>query len=121
MKILVDMDDVLKRLAAGWMQYLNERYGTRTALDDLNDWDIAKAFPTLTHEQVYAALNDDALWDYVTPVPDAISSAARDLLQPHSTDLKGAQDAGERVALRKRLRFAFIHAAQVDAHVAGET
>ena len=71
MTILVDMDDVLERLAAGWIAYLNERYGTDTTIDDLHEWDISKAFPTLTHEQVYGALHDDAVWDYVEPMPGA--------------------------------------------------
>lgn len=83
MKVLVDMDDVLEQLAAGWVQYLNDRYGSHTALDDLNDWDIARAFPALTHEQVYAALNDDALWDHVTPVPGAVEGLQTLIAEGH--------------------------------------
>ena len=82
MTILVDMDDVLELLAAGWVEYLNERYGTNTRPEDLHDWDIGKAFPTLTHEQVYAAVNDDALWDYVRPMPGAVEGL-RALMEKH--------------------------------------
>lgn len=71
MTILVDMDDVLEQLVVGWVQYVNERFGTSTTAQDVCQWDMSKAFPTLTHAQVYSAINDDALWDYVHPMPGA--------------------------------------------------
>ena len=71
MTILVDMDDVIEQLVAGWVDYVNERHGTHTTPEEVRSWDVSKAFPTLTHDQVYAAVNDDALWDYVKPMPGA--------------------------------------------------
>lgn len=71
MKILVDMDDVLEQLVAGWTAYMNDRYGTNVTPAEVHDWNMSKAFPELTHEQVYAAPDDDALWDYVKPMPGA--------------------------------------------------
>ena len=71
MTILVDMDDVLEMLVAGWCAYLHDRYGTDTVASDVKEWNMAKAFPSLTHEQVYGAPEDDALWDYVKPMPGA--------------------------------------------------
>ena len=62
MKILVDMDDVLEQLVAGWTAYMNDRYGTHVTPAEVHDWNMSKAFPELTHEQVYAAPDDDALW-----------------------------------------------------------
>lgn len=71
MVILVDMDDVLECLVAGWVECLNEQYGTDVCPDAVNDWNIGKAFPSLTHEQVYAVECDECLWDHVKPMPGA--------------------------------------------------
>ena len=71
MTILIDMDDVLEQLVAGWCAYLHDRYGTDTVASDVKEWNMSKAFPSLTHEQVYGAPEDDALWDYVKPMPGA--------------------------------------------------
>lgn len=57
--ILVDMDDTIESLASAWVDYLNARHGTTTKLTDITGWDISKAFPTLTNEQVYAPLFED--------------------------------------------------------------
>lgn len=51
--ILVDMDDTIENLAEAWVAYLNARHQTSTNLSDITDWDISKAFPALTKEQVY--------------------------------------------------------------------
>ena len=59
--ILVDMDDTIESLASAWVDYLNARHGTTTKLTDITGWDISKAFPTLTNEQVYAPLFEDDL------------------------------------------------------------
>ena len=71
MTILVDMDDVLEQLVAGWCAYLHDRYGTETTASDVKEWNMSKAFPSLTHAEVYGATEDDALWDYVKPMPGA--------------------------------------------------
>jgi len=71
MTILVDMDDVIELLVPAWVSYINNRYGTDTRPEDVAEWDMSKAFPTLTHDQVYSAIDDDALWDLVKPMPGA--------------------------------------------------
>ena len=71
MTILIDMDDVLEMLVAGWCAYLHDKYGTMTTAADVKEWNMSKAFPLLTYEQVYGATEDDALWDYVKPMPGA--------------------------------------------------
>ena len=77
MTILVDMDDVLEKLVVGWVRYINERFGTDVKPEDVNDWNMALAFPTLTREQVYSAELDDRLWDYVEPMPGADGALRR--------------------------------------------
>lgn len=79
MRILVDMDDVLEQLVPAWVQYINDRYGTSARPEDVTKWNMALAFPTLTREQVYGAGLDDALWDYVQPMPGA-DEALRSLM-----------------------------------------
>ena len=71
MIVLVDMDDVLEQLVVGWVRYINDRFGTHAKAEDVRDWNMAMAFPELTHEQVYSAVYDDALWDEVKPMPGA--------------------------------------------------
>lgn len=79
MTVLIDMDDVIERLALAWVEYVNEKYGTCVSIDDVHDWDMSLAFPGLTREQVYGAELDDALWDRVKPMPGA-DCAMRKLL-----------------------------------------
>ena len=69
--ILVDMDDTIESLASAWVDYLNTRHGTTTKLTDITSWDISKAVPTLTNEQVYAPLFEDDFWDWVKPIDGA--------------------------------------------------
>ena len=71
MTILVDMDDVIEKLVDGWVDYNNEKFGTDVKPEDVRDWNMSLAFPTLTREQVYAAEMDEALWDRVKPMPGA--------------------------------------------------
>ena len=77
--ILIDMDDVLETLIAGWVQYNNEKFGTNVRPEDVKSWDMSLAFPTLSKDDVYAAEFDDALWDNVGPMPGA-DEALRKLL-----------------------------------------
>lgn len=69
--ILVDMDDTIEQLLAGWVAYLNKRYGTQARPEDSRAWDVSQLFPTLTHDEVYSVLLEDALWHTVQPIPGA--------------------------------------------------
>lgn len=83
MTILIDMDDVIEQLARAWVQYLNDRYGTDVSPDDVHEWDLSLAFPSLTREQVYAAELDDAIWSRVQPMPGADEAMKRLLSDGH--------------------------------------
>lgn len=69
--ILIDMDDTIENLLCVWLAYLNERYGLQVSPDDVRDWDISLAYPSLTKAQVYAPLYEDELWRKVKPFPHA--------------------------------------------------
>ena len=83
MTILVDMDDVLEQLVAGWVAYLNERFGTNKSTEDVRSWNVSLAFPELTHEQVYSAVSDDHLWDFVKPMPGAVETLKKLIDEGH--------------------------------------
>lgn len=70
--ILFDADDTVENLCDCWIAMLNERYGTSVTLEDVRDWDITLAFPTLTKEQVFGVLHDDELWRRITPIPGSV-------------------------------------------------
>ena len=79
MTILVDMDDVLEQLLDAMIRYNNARYGSCTTLEDVREWDLTKAFPTLTPEQAYSSEFDKSFWKSVKPMPGA-DEALRTLL-----------------------------------------
>lgn len=81
--ILVDMDDTIESLASAWVDYLNARHGTTTKLTDITGWDISKAFPTLTNEQVYAPLFEDDFWDCVKPIDGASETLQKLIADGH--------------------------------------
>lgn len=82
--ILVDMDDTIENLAEAWVAYLNARHQTSTNLSDITDWDISKAFPTLTKEQVYVPLFEDAFWSWVKPMEGASESLQKLIADGHT-------------------------------------
>ena len=44
-------------------------YGTTVAFEDIKDWDMTLAFPTLTKQQIFGVLHDDELWKSLEPMP----------------------------------------------------
>lgn len=72
MIILVDMDDTIENLGLAWVDYLNRKYDKNVFWNDIRNWDMQIAYPSLTNEQIYSALTDEDLWDSVTAKEDAI-------------------------------------------------
>lgn len=70
--ILIDMDDTIENLLPVWLSYLNEKYGLRVRTDDVRDWNLSLAYPSLSNEQVYSPLYDDAMWRKVEPLPCSV-------------------------------------------------
>lgn len=69
--ILIDMDDTIEYLLADWLKWLNDWYGTNVTEDDVRDYDLTKAFPSLEPAQVYSPLMFHDLWANLKPVPGA--------------------------------------------------
>lgn len=71
MIILVDMDDTIENLTEAWINYANKRFGTAVNAADVTTWDPSEAFPTVSHEEMYALLLEDELYETVKPFEDA--------------------------------------------------
>lgn len=71
MKILVDMDDVLEDLLGIWVAVLNARHDLHVKQEDIVEWDMSKAFPTLTRKEIFMPLSMEGFWMLMTPKRDA--------------------------------------------------
>ena len=69
--ILVDMDGTIEDLVSAWTQCLNARYGTEVSPEDVTNYDMRLAYPSLTEEQIFAPLNEKDFWRGVKPVAGA--------------------------------------------------
>ena len=70
--ILIDMDDTLEDLLGAWVSYLNTQYGTNVHKEDIRQWDISVAFPSLSKTQVYEPILLDDFWKTVQPKDGAV-------------------------------------------------
>ena len=71
MIILVDMDDTIENLTEAWINYANKRFNTAVNAADVTAWDPSEAFPTVSHEEMYALLLEDELYETVKPLDGA--------------------------------------------------
>lgn len=69
--ILVDMDGTIEKLLDVWLYRLNTKFGTNVTCEDVTDWDVSKAFPTLNRKDVFDVLMDDTIWCEIEPIDDA--------------------------------------------------
>lgn len=70
--ILIDVDDVINNLCQAWIAWLNNEYKTNVKYEDITEWNMCKAFPELTRDQVYKPTKEEAFWKTVTPRFDAM-------------------------------------------------
>lgn len=71
MTILVDMDDVIEDLLGSWLETLNDKYSLSVHKSDVKDWDMAKAYPNLSPEQIFEPLHSKSFWETVRPIEGA--------------------------------------------------
>lgn len=83
MRILVDMDDTIELLLQAWIDAANARFGTSVSTEDVTDWDVTKAFPGLSHDDVYGIISDDDFWKTVEPFPGAPEALKRFVDEGH--------------------------------------
>ena len=83
MIILVDMDDTIERLLEHWVDLVNCKFGYEVTVEDVTDWDVSKAFPGLTRQEVYDTLLDNDIWKDVEPIPGAAEALQRFIGRGH--------------------------------------
>lgn len=81
--ILVDMDDTMEGLLDAWTEFLNAKHGISTSKEDIKEWDMQKAYPTLSKEQIYAPLFEEKMWKNVKPLDGAVEYIQRLIRQGH--------------------------------------
>ena len=65
MKILLDFDEVINTMVHHWVNTLNCVYGTSVRFEDVSEWDMQKAFPNLTEDELYNPLHLQTFWNGV--------------------------------------------------------
>ena len=66
--ILCDADDTIINLLPRWLAEVNQMYGKTVCKEDIQSWDITKAYPGLTADEVLNPLYRADFWDTVTPI-----------------------------------------------------
>ena len=72
--IIVDMDDTITWLLPVWVHYLNQKHNLNVDWHNIKEWNMAIAFPSLTHEQIYEPLMTEEIWDKVIPREGAVET-----------------------------------------------
>lgn len=67
--MLCDVDGVILDLLTPWVDIVNKRYGTNVCVDDIVDYNLAKAFPMLEPHCIYDVLQEEELWLKAQPKP----------------------------------------------------
>ena len=70
--VLVDMDDTIEDLLPAWLHALNQRYDRSVTPQDVHSWDMRKAYPGLSEEQIFEPLFREVFWETVRPRLDAM-------------------------------------------------
>ena len=63
--IAFDMDDVLVELLNTWLDVLNRHHNLKVKKEDVVDWDMKLAYPTLNEHQIYECLGAPYFWKEV--------------------------------------------------------
>lgn len=70
--IAIDFDDVLNNLLPTWIETLNHKHNLSVKPEDVTQWEMKVAFPTLTNAEIFFPLSTYSFWEKVTPKEDAI-------------------------------------------------
>ena len=67
MRILIDMDEVMINTVSCWVKALNTKFGTNVKFEDITSWDMTKAFPTLSRNDIWSVF-DAEFWAETEPL-----------------------------------------------------
>lgn len=105
--ILIDMDDTIENFCQTLIDILNEKHGLHITIDNVTEWDLSKAFPTLTKHQIFAPTYTKEFWERVKPLPGAIENVKQLIDDGHDIVIVTAS-APESVPLKLN-HFLFRH------------
>ena len=80
--IFVDMDGTIEKLLDVWTARLNAGFGCNVRCEDIKVWDMTRAYPSLTREQIFGVL-DDSVWKEVQPIEGAARVLKKIIDQGH--------------------------------------
>ena len=83
MIIGIDFDGTINNMLDTWIEWLNQRYGTKVKFEDIVDWELAKVFPMLSKEDLFAPLSQPEYWRAVTMKSDAVEIIKKLLDEGH--------------------------------------
>lgn len=66
--ILCDADDTIENLSIHWIAELNQIHNKTVRKEHVRSWDMRKAYPDLTAEEVFAPLYRNDFWNKITPI-----------------------------------------------------
>lgn len=69
--ICIDIDCTLNNLVHEWIDQLNKIYGLSVTYDNIVEWSICEAYPSLKEEDVYAPIYDTDMLSKLKPLPDS--------------------------------------------------
>lgn len=68
LRILCDADDTIQELTIHWLAELNNKHNCNVKKEDIKTWDMTKAFPELSEEEVLEPLYRNDFWSTITPI-----------------------------------------------------
>lgn len=63
--ICVDFDDTMNDLLHPWIAWLNKKHFLKVEFKDVTSWQLKKAFPTLTDDEIFEPLHNPKFWKTV--------------------------------------------------------
>jgi len=70
-KVAIDIDDTIGDLLGAWVAYLNTKYSLDIKVENIVEWDMRKAFPMLSKEEIYEPITQEDFWKNIEPKKDA--------------------------------------------------
>lgn len=83
MVIGIDFDCTINSMIDTWVEWLNRKWGTTVAVNEIKDWELAKCYPFLSKEDLFEPLNVPEFWDEVQIKPEAVDVIARLINERH--------------------------------------
>jgi 5'(3')-deoxyribonucleotidase len=70
--LIVDLDDTLNNLVNVWVEFYNEKFGTKLTIEDFKEWDISKTVKN--PDEMFLLLNDPKLHERLKRQPFAFET-----------------------------------------------